>query len=149
MMKSFARKTHGSGRIPAALAIAALGAGALGLFSARAQAGEYEGITVSSPTVKTIGRDYATGAAIEEMSETARIKVDPASLTTESGVAHLSQEVQDTARKLCYSLDPLSFDDGDCIRGAVRSAQDQITAVVARARANAANSSQGEDRPAL
>ena len=149
MMKSFARKTNVSGRFPAALAIAALSAGAFGSFSGRAHAGEFEGITVSSPTVKTIGRESATGAAIEEMTETARIKVDPATLTTDSGVERLHEEVQDTARKLCYSLDPLSFDDGDCIRGAIRSAQDQIAAIVARARANAANSSQGEDRPAL
>lgn len=149
MMKSFARKTNGAGRFPAALAVAALGAGALGLFSGRALAGESEGITVSSPTVRTIGRDTATGAAIEEMSETARIKVDPTSLATDSGVAHLKKQVQYTARELCYRLDPLSFDDGDCVRGAVRSARDQVEAVVARARANAATSSQGGERPAI
>jgi UrcA family protein len=149
MMKSFARKTTGSGRFPAALAIAAFSAGVLGVFSGRAHAAEYEGITISSPTVKTVGRDAATGAAVEEMTDVARIKVDPASLTTEAGVAHLNEEVQYTARELCYKLDPLSFDDGDCVRGAIKSAQDQVAAVVAHARANAAESSQGQDRPAI
>jgi UrcA family protein len=149
MMKSFARKNDGSGRFPVALAIAVLSTGMLGVFSGRAHAAEDEGITVSSRTVRTVGRESATGAPIEEMTETARIKIDPASLTTDSGVAHLNEEVQSTARKLCYSLDPLSFDDGDCVRGAVRSARDQIAAVVERARANAANSSHGQERPAL
>jgi UrcA family protein len=139
-MKSFSPTTPVSGRFRAALAITAFGVGALALFGDSARAADFEGITVASRTVKTIGRDYATGAAIEEMTETARIKVDPAALVTDSGVAHLNDEVAYTARKICYSLDPLNFDDDDCIRGAIRSAQDQIAAVVARARANAAGS---------
>jgi UrcA family protein len=141
MMKFFARKTNGSGPFPVVLAIVAL-------FGGSAYASEYEGITVSSPTVKTLGRDYATGASIEEMSETARIRVDPATLRTDSGVAHLKEEVQYTARELCYSLDPISVDDGECVRGAITAAQKQIDAM-ARVRAEAARSSQGEERPAL
>ena len=58
-------------------------------------------------------------------------------LTTNSGVALLNDAVRDTAQKICYSLDPLDSDDGECVRGAIKSAQDQITVLVARAKANA------------
>ena len=74
---------------------------------------------------------------IEEMTQTGRIKVDPVTLTTNSGVALLNDAVQATAQKICYSLDPVSFDDGQCVRDAIKSAQGQVAAAVARARANA------------
>jgi hypothetical protein len=58
-------------------------------------------------------------------------------LTTNSGVALLNDAVREAAQKLSDSLDPLNSDDGECVRGAVKSAQAQITAAVARAEANA------------
>jgi UrcA family protein len=135
-MKPFNRVTTVSAKMPAALAAALFAVGALGLFSGRAHAAELDQITISAPSVKTVGRDYATLAPIEEMTQKGRIKVDPVTLTTNSGVALLNDAVQATAQKLCYSLDPLSFDDGECVRGAIKSAQGQIAVVVARARAN-------------
>jgi UrcA family protein len=128
-----------SGRMPMMLAAGLFAVGAFGLFSSRAQAANFEQITISSPSVKTVGYDTATGAPIEEVQDTAQIKVDPVTLTTRSGVALLNDAVQDTAQKLCFSLDPQNWDDGECVRGAIKSAQPQITAVVARATANVKN----------
>jgi UrcA family protein len=136
-MMSFRRVTTVSSRIPAALAVAVFTVGALGIFSGRAHAADLEQITISAPNVKVVGHDYATGAPIEEATGTGQIKVDPVMLTTNSGVALLNDAVQDTAQKICYSLDPLNSDDGECVRGAIKSAQAQITAAVARAKANA------------
>lgn len=136
-MMSFKRVTTVSSRIPTALALAVFTVGALGIFSGRAHAADLEQITISAPSTKVVGHDYATGAPIEEVSGTGQIKVDPVTFTTNSGVALLNDAVQDTARKICYSLDPLdSDDDGECVRGAIKSAQAQITAAVERAKAN-------------
>jgi UrcA family protein len=135
-MMSFRRVSTVSSRIPAALALAVLTVGALGIFSGRAQAADLDQITISAPSVKVVGHDYATGAPIEETTGTGQIKVDPVQLTTNSGVALLNDAVQDTAQKICDSLDPLDSDDGECVRGAIKSAQAQITAAVARAKAN-------------
>ncbi len=137
-MMSIKRVTTVSSRIPMALALAMFTVGALGIFSGRAHAADLEQITISAPSTKIVGHDYATGAPIEEVSGTGQIKVDPVTFTTNSGVALLNDAVQDTARKICYSLDPLGSDDddGECVRGAIKSAQAQITAAVERAKAN-------------
>lgn len=135
-MKSLNPITTVPGKMPALLAAGLFAVGALGLFSGRAHAADLEQITISAPSVKTVGHDYATGAPIQEMSQTGRIKVDPVTLTTNSGVALLNDAVQTTAQKICFSLDPPSFDDGECVRGAIKSAQGQVAAAVARARAN-------------
>jgi UrcA family protein len=135
-MMRFNHLTAGSGRITVALAAAVFAVTSIGIFNTRAQAADLEQITISAPSVKTVDHD-ATGAPIEEVTRTARITVDPVTLTTNSGVALLKDSVQEAAQKVCDSLDPLDSDDGgECVRGAVRSAQAQIAAVVARARAN-------------
>ena len=121
---------------PTALALAVMTLGAFGVLATYANAADLDPITISAPTAKIVGRAYATNAPIEEVSATARIKVDPVTLTTNSGVALLRDAVQDAAQKLCYFLDPLSFDDGECVRGAVKSAQTQIAAEIAHANAN-------------
>jgi UrcA family protein len=136
IMKSLSHVTTVPARMPALLAAALFAVGGLGLFSASAQAADLDQITISAPSVKTVGHDYATGAPIEEMTATGQVKVDPVTLTTNSGVALLNDAVQAAAQKICYSLDPLSFDDGECVRGAIKSAQGQVAAAVARARAN-------------
>ena len=136
-MKSFSRVTTVPAKVPVVLAAALFAVGALGLFNGRAQAADLDQVTISAPSVKTVGYDYATRAPIEEMTQTGRIKVDPVTLTTNSGVALLNDAVQATAQKICYSLDPVSFDDGQCVRDAIKSAQGQVAAAVARARANA------------
>ena len=59
---------------------------------------------------------------------------DPATLTTDSGVALLKKSVADAARKACNTADPLTDDDGACVREAIDSAQAQIARIVAQAR---------------
>ena len=115
---------------------AAFAIAAIAVFSAGAHAAESNEITVQGPTVKTVGRDYATGAPIQETTVKVAVSYDPATLTTDSGVALLKESVADAARKACDSADPLSDDDGTCVRGAIDSAQAQIAQVVSQARSS-------------
>jgi UrcA family protein len=113
--------------------------GALALFGARAHAADLPQVTISAPSVKTVDRDAAAGAPIQEVTETARITVDPITLTTNSGVALLKDKVLETAQRICSTMDPLTdTDDGSCVREAVKSAQTQIEADVAQANRDSA-----------
>src|ERR1700736_1468546 len=50
------------------------------------------------------------------------LSYDPATLTTDSGVALLKKSVADAARKACdTAADPVTDDDGTCVRKAIRS----------------------------
>ena len=119
-------------RLPILLAFAALA-----FVSALAQAADLPEVTISAPSVKTVDRDAATGAPIQQVTEAARVSVDPVTLTTNSGVALLQDKVVETAQQLCNTMDPLAVeDDGSCVREAVKSAQAQIKAAVARANSN-------------
>ena len=133
-MIPFSRTRASRTRLPAVLAL-----GALAFMSAGAQAADPDEITISAPSVKTVGRDEATSAPIEEVTDKATIKLDPVTLTTNSGVALLKDSVLDAALKACSSISlPLSEDDdGTCVRDAVKSAQPQIDAAVTRARSTA------------
>jgi UrcA family protein len=133
-MISFNRTGALRRRLPAALAL-----GVLALMSAGAQAAapDPDQVTISAPSVKTLGRDEATGAPIEQVTEKATITLDPVTLTTNSGVALLKDSVYGAALKLCESSLTLSDDDGECIRKAVNSAQAQVDAAIAQARSNA------------
>jgi UrcA family protein len=124
-------------RLAAAVALGALGT--LAFISAGAQAAEPDEITISKPSVKTVGRDELTGAPIEETAEQASIKFDPVTLTTNSGVALLKDSVFDAAFKVCNSITlTMSDDDSDtCVRKAVKSAQAQVDEAIARARSTA------------
>jgi UrcA family protein len=120
-------------RLPIALAI-----GALAAMSAGAHADNLDEVTISAPATKIVGRDYATGAPIEQETVTANVKFDPVTLTTNSGVALLKDSVLAAARKACYAADPLTMDDdGTCVHDAVKSAKPQVDAAIARARSNA------------
>jgi UrcA family protein len=123
-------------RLPVTLAL-----GALALMSAGAQAADYDEITISAPNVKTVGRDAATNAPIQEITKQATVKFDPVQLTTNSGVALLKDSVFDAALKTCNSI-TLTMADADendesCVRDAIKSAQAQVDAAVARARSTA------------
>jgi len=117
--------------LPIALAI-----GALAVMSARARAQDLDEITISAPAVKAVGSDAATLAPIEESTVTARVAFDPATLTTNSGVALLKDSVLEAARKACDAADPFTPDDGTCVQTAVRSAKPQVDAAIARARSS-------------
>ena len=78
--------------------------GALILGSAPAHADDPEKvdvITVTAPAVKIVGRESATGAPIQEMTVSVRVKFDPVTLTTNSGVALLKDSVVEAAQKAC------------------------------------------------
>jgi UrcA family protein len=110
---------------------------AIAVFSASAHAAELNEITVQGSTVKTVGRDDATGAPIQETTVKVAVSYDPATLTTDSGVALLKESVADAARKACDTADPFTDDDGTCVREAIGSAQAQIARVVTQARSSA------------
>ena len=118
--------------LPIAFAI-----GALAIMTARAHAEDLDQITIAAPVEKTVGREAATLAPIEEVTVTARVTADSAALTTHSGVAILKDSVLAAARKACEAAGPSTLDDGTCVDTAVRSAKPQIDAAVARARSSA------------
>jgi UrcA family protein len=131
-MISFDRTRALRSRFPAILAL-----GALAFMSAGAQAADNpDEITISAPNVKTVGRDEATGGPIEEVTQTASVKFDPVTLTLNSGVTLLNDAVYDAALKVCNSITlTMTDDDNDaCVRDAVKSAQAQVDAAIARAR---------------
>jgi UrcA family protein len=117
--------------LPLVLAI-----GALSVLSARAHAADFDKITLSAPVVKTIGYEEQTAAPIQETTVTARVTADDPGLTTNSGVALLRASVLDAARKACEAANPFDPDGGACVQTAVKAAQPQINAAIARARSN-------------
>ncbi len=120
-----------SGSLQAAFAIMAIA-----VFSAGAHAAEPGEITVYGSTTKTVDRDYATLAPIQETTVKVGVSYDPATLTSDSGVALLKEKVVEAARKGCEAADTREDDDGTCVREAVGSAQAQIAAAVAQARSS-------------
>jgi UrcA family protein len=120
-----------SGSLHAAFAVLAIA-----VFSASAHAAESNEIAVQGSTVKTVGRDYATGAPIRETTVKVAVSYDPATLNTDSGVALLKESVVDAARKACDTADPFTEDDGRCVLEAIHSAQAQIARVVTQARSS-------------
>jgi UrcA family protein len=126
-----------SGRLQAAFLHAAFAILAIAALSVRAHAADLNQITVQGSNTKTIGRDYATNAPIQETTVKVAVSFDPATLTTDSGVKRLKQSVVDAARQACDSADPFTDDGGTCEREAIDSAQAQIARVVSQARSNA------------
>jgi UrcA family protein len=109
---------------------------ALSVFGISAHAAEPNQITVYGSTTKTVDRDYATGAPIQETTVKVGVSYDPVTLTTNSGIALLNDSVADAARKACTEADPLTDDGGTCVREAISSAQTQIARAIAQARSS-------------
>jgi hypothetical protein len=126
------------GRIlPVAFAV-----GAIALVGARAYAADpdqldpvqLDPITVSAAAVKTVDRDAATGAPIQQVTIKAHVQADPVALRTNYGALMLNYSVLDAAREACAAADPFEDDDGTCVHDAVESAKPQVDAAIARAR---------------
>ena len=115
---------------------AVLAIGAFAVLSASAQADELDPITISAPTEKTVGHESATEAPIEDTTVKAEIAADAQTLKNDSGVVLLKDRVLEAAYKACNAADPLSEDDGRCVREAVKSAQAQVDAAIAQARSS-------------
>jgi len=117
----------------------ALAVGVLAL-TGNVYAEELDKVEIDKPVVKVVGRDEATDAAIENVTVVARVIPDPETLTTDSGIALLNDNVREAARTACFKADPMTPDDGTCYRKALASAQPQMAALIAHARqAQAAN----------
>lgn len=105
------------------------------VFGSLAQAAEPDQeITITASKMKTIPYDPATRAPIHKVTVTAHVATRLDVLTLNSGVAILKDNVLDAARKVCTMADPLDDDYSDCVREAVKGAQPQIDALIARAR---------------
>ena len=113
-----------------------LASGVFLLACVSARAADLDPITVSAPMVKVIARDSMTNAPIEEVTATAIVNLDPATLATHSGVELLKDGVRTAALEACDSV-TLSLDSESCVIRTVRSAQPQVDAAIARARSNA------------
>ena len=109
----------------------------LAVSSVSAYAAEPDEVTISAPSTRTVARDYATGAPIQETTVKVSVSYDPVTLTTNSGIALLKDNVADAARKACDTADPLTDDGGTCVREAISSAQSQIAQAVTKARNSA------------
>src|ERR1700758_3524441 len=82
----------------------ALAVGAFALMSARVHAADanpvqLDPITVTAPSVKVVGRDYATNGAIDDVTVKAQVQADPTALKTNYGALMLKYSVRDAARK--------------------------------------------------
>jgi hypothetical protein len=118
---------------PLALAVCALA-----LTTGNVYAEELDKIVIDQPVVKPVGRDEGTEATIEDVTVVARVIPDPETLTTDSGIALLNDNVREAARTACFKADPMTPDDGTCYRKALQSAKPQMAALIARAKQAAA-----------
>ena len=114
---------------PAAVAFAALALIGCARVTAATQIGA---ITVSVPTVKTVGSDSLTGAPIERSTVTARVGFDPRTLTTESGVARLREQVLEAASKACSAA--FTDDYERCVLSTVQAVEPQVDEAIARSK---------------
>ena len=114
---------------------AALAIGALTALNARVQAAELDPITLSAPIVKDVRRDAVTEIPTKDVTVNAHIAVDMETLRNDSGVVLLKDRVQEAAYEACTAADPLEPLDETCVHQAVKAAQPQVAAIIARARA--------------
>ena len=115
--------------LPLALAI-----GVLALTTSTVYAEELDKIVIDKPIVKDVGHDESTEAKIENVTVVAHVIPDPETLTTDSGIALLNDNVREAAREACFKADPMTPDDGTCYRKAMASAKQQVAALVAHAK---------------
>ena len=108
---------------------------ALATLSTGANAAELDRIEIDPPVVKVVERT-PIDAPVEDVTVVARVIPDPQTLTMDSGIKLLNDNIVEAARKACFEADPLDVDDGTCVRRAVRDAKAQIPALVARAKAD-------------
>lgn len=114
---------------------------ALATASTGVSAAELDRIEIDPPVVKVVEHS-SIDAPVEEVTVVARVIPDPQTLTTQSGIKLLNDNIVEAARKACFEANPLEPDDGTCVRNAIKSAKPQVTALVARAK-TASNASIG------
>lgn len=120
--------------LPRSALATALAIGALTVLNARVHAAELDPITLSPPIVKEVKQDATSEIPTKDVTVNAAIEVDMETLRNDSGVVLLKDRVEEAAYKACNAADPLEPDDGTCVHHAVKAAQPQVAAVIARAR---------------
>jgi len=120
----------------------ALAMGALAAFSGSVQAAESaQEITITGTRVERIPYDVTVRRPAKAVTVGASIPANLDALTLNSGVALLQDSVRDAALKACMAADPRASATADvttdCVHRAVREAQPQIDALVAKARSEA------------
>jgi hypothetical protein len=120
----------------------ALAMSALAVFTSSAHAAEStQEITIVGSRVERIPYDVSVRRPAQEVTVTARVPANLDVLTLNSGVALLQDSVRDAALQVCLAADPnataTSDVTTDCVHQAVRHAQPQIDALVAKARSEA------------
>jgi hypothetical protein len=108
--------------------------GACALTAGNVYAEELDKITVDEPVVKVVGLDLGNEAKIEDVTVVAHVIPDPETLTMDSGIALLNDNVREAARTACFKADPMTPDDGTCYRKAMASAKPQVAALIAHAK---------------
>ena len=110
---------------------------ALAIATTGAHAAELDRIEIDRPVVKIVGHDAATNAPVEDRRVVARVIPDPETLTTDSGIVLLNDNVREAARRACFEADPMNPDVGACYRKAMEEAKPQMAALIARAKSAA------------
>ena len=111
---------------------------ALATVSTGVTAAELDRIEIDRPVVKVVERS-PIDAPVEDVTVVARVIPDPQTLTMESGIKLLNDNIVEAARKACFEADPLDADDGTCVRNAIRTAKAQVPALVAHAKTATTN----------
>jgi UrcA family protein len=109
----------------------ALAVGVLVLTTSAVYAEELDKIEIDKPIVKVIGRDEGLDVPIENVTVVAHVIPDPETLSTQSGIALLNDNIREAAREACFKADPMTPDDGTCYRKAMASAKQQEAALIA------------------
>ncbi len=96
-----------------------------------AQEGSVSGLTVIAP--RQIGRDAATGAAIERVSMQADIHYSDLDLKSAKGAAEFEKRVRESAKAMCEELEknyPVGTPDSiTCTNEAVRKVESRVKAL--------------------
>jgi UrcA family protein len=115
---------------------------AFAVLASSAQAAEpTQEVTITGTRVERIPYDITVRRPANEVTVTATVPANLDVLTLNSGVALLEDSVRDAALKACLTADPRATATSDvttdCVHRAVRNAQPQVDALVARARSEA------------
>lgn len=120
--------TSSLSRIACSLAIA------LGAVALQAHAADLDPITVYAPKQTSVGRNLLLLTPAKVVTTQARIAIDTETLRNESGVVVLNDRINDAALKVCAGSDAATPIDRACVSNAVKGAQPQVEAAIARAR---------------
>jgi hypothetical protein len=107
---------------------------ALAAVSTGAGAAELDRIQIDPPVVKVVEHD-SIDAPVEQVTVVAHVIPDPETLTMQSGIKLLNDNIVEAARKACFEANPLEPEDGTCVQHAIKDAKAQVPALVARVKA--------------